>query len=131
MEIISNWVLVALIAFVGLQQWLRHHRRLMIHRERLAAIEKGIDLPVVEHEAQRSSWNTQRLLLFAGLVWTSLGIGASVLFSALQGQTVPVPWEAAGTTTRIPDGMQWIGVAPLGIGLSHLAVYFVGEKRER
>jgi hypothetical protein len=130
MEIISNWVLVALIGFVAFQQWLRHHRRLMVHRERLAALEKGVELPVLEQEIQRSSWNVQRLLLFGGLVWTSLGIGAFVLFSALSGQVVPIPWEATGTTARIPEGLQWIGVAPVGIGLSHLTVYALGKRKE-
>ncbi len=41
-------IVIALIAYLGFRQWLRQHRRSMIHRERLAAIEKGIELPPLE-----------------------------------------------------------------------------------
>jgi hypothetical protein len=30
----------------------------------------------------------------------------------------------------IPPGIQWIGVAPIGIGLSHLIVYWVERRRK-
>jgi hypothetical protein len=66
-------VILAIAATYTVQMWARHQRRLMIHRERLAAIEKGIELPPLEHEIQKRSWNVQRLLLLAGLVWISLG----------------------------------------------------------
>ena len=65
------------------QLWTRHQRRLMIHRERLAAIEKGTELPPLEQEIQRGNWNVQRLLLLAGLVWISIGIAAFPLLSSL------------------------------------------------
>jgi hypothetical protein len=67
--------LAVILAFVAFVQWMRQQRRLMIHRERIAAIEKGIELPPVTQEVQRSSWNVQRLLLLAGLVWISIGVG--------------------------------------------------------
>jgi Tfp pilus assembly protein PilX len=43
MEIVI--VIVAFIAVAGFRQWLQHHRRAMIHRERLAAVEKGLEIP--------------------------------------------------------------------------------------
>jgi hypothetical protein len=95
----------------------------MIHRERLAAIEKGVDLPPVEQETRRSSWNVQRFLLLAGLIWLSLGIGAFVTLSALLADPTPV-------TEGIPQGMQWIGLATACIGLSHVIVYVIGKRRE-
>ena len=116
-------VWVAVIAFVGFYQWLRYQRRVLIHRERLAALEKGIELPPVEQEVRRSAWTAQRILLLAGLTWISLGIGAITVLSALLAH----PSQAS---EHIPGGIQWIGVAPIGIGLSHLVVYFVGAKRE-
>ena len=67
---------VAILAFIfyaAFQQFLRAQRRQMIHRERLAALEKGIDLPPLEREIQRRSWNVQRILVLAGLTWVSLG----------------------------------------------------------
>src|SRR5207248_11752196 len=117
-------VIVALIVYMGFRQWLTHHRRVMIHRERLAAVEKGIELPPVEQEVQRSAWNVQRIVLLAGLCWISVGIGAFVLLSALLAYRSPASQE-------IPAGMQWVGVAPFAIGVSHLIVYLAGKKREK
>src|SRR5262249_49137481 len=105
-------VIVAVIGYLAFRQWLQLDRRKMIHRERLAAIEKGVDLPPLEQEAWRSNWNVQRFLLLAGLVWLSLGVGAFVTLSALLAHPTPV-------TQEIPQGMQWIGLAPACIGLSH------------
>jgi hypothetical protein len=116
-------VFVALIAYMGFQQWLRYRRRMIMHSERLAAIEKGIELPPLEQEVQRNTWNVQRIILLAGLIWISLGIGAFVTLSALLAHLSPV-------TKDIPQEMQWIGVAPVAIGLSHVIVYLVGKKKE-
>ena len=96
----------------------------MINRERLAAIEKGIELPPLEQEVQRRSWDVQRILLLAGLTWVSLGVGAFVVLTAV----LSYPSDAA---QEIPQGLQWIGVAPAAIGLSHLIVYFVGKTKEK
>ena len=82
-----------------------------------------MDLPPLEQEVQRSSWNVQRFLLLAGLVWMSLGFGAFVMLSAMLAH--PTPGKEG-----VPQGMQWIGVAPVCIGLSHLIVYLIGKKRE-
>ena len=114
-------VVVAFIALVGFRQWLQHNRRMMIHRERLNAIEKGIELPPLEQEVKRSNWNVQRILLLAGLIWISLGISVFVVFSALLAHSQQAP---------IPQGIQWIGIAPATIGLSHLIVFLVGGKKE-
>jgi hypothetical protein len=127
--------IVLVAAYAGFQQWLRQQRRFMIHRERLAALEKGIDLPPLEQEVQRRSWNIQRFLLFAGLIWVSLGIGTYLVLNALVGQSFQYFWghDRFGNPFWIPvqirDGMQWIGVSLLGIGLSHLIVYAAGKNR--
>lgn len=103
------------LVFAGYQQWLRYQRRLLVHRERLAAIEKGVDLPPVDDEMKRRAFNTQRMLLFAGLIWMSLGAGAlSGDISSLIGN---------------PISLQ-VGVALVGVGLSHLIVYAVSRKRD-
>ena len=116
-------VFIALIGFAAFQQYLRHHRRIMVHRERLAAVEKGIELPPLDQEVRRSSVNVSRILLFDGLIWVSVGIGAYEVLSALLAHPSPM-------TAEIPEGIQWIGIAPVGIGLSHLIVYALGRKRE-
>lgn len=117
MEIVI--VIVALIAFAGFRQRLKYQRRAMIHSERLAAIEKGVEIPPLEQELSRSNWNVQRILLLSGLIWISLGIGTFVVLKALLGNP--------GSTDL--QGFQWIGIAPVMIGLSHLIVYLVGRKK--
>ena len=119
-------LVAVLVLYAGFQQWIRHQRRVMSHRERLAAIEKGIELPPVEHEGSRAAWNTERLLLLAGLIWISLGIAVMFLLNNLVGQ----PFHIWGLDILVLDGMQWIGGALAGIGLSHLVVYAV-SKRQR
>src|SRR5207249_8474568 len=105
-------VAIALIAYAGYREWLRQQRRTLIHRERLAAIEKGVDLQPLEQEQKRTSWNVQRTLLLAGLIWLSLGICAYVTLSA-------VIASPANAKLEIPPGVQWIGLGPTAIGISH------------
>jgi len=116
-------VAIALVGYAAYREWLRHKRRTLIHRERLSAIEKGVDLPPLEQEQKRSSWNVQRTLLLAGLIWLSLGICAYVTLSVL----ISSP---ANTNLEIPSGIQWIGLGPAAIGVSHLLVYLVGKRKE-
>lgn len=118
-------LVAVLVVFAGFQQWIRHQRRVMAHRERLAAIEKGIELPPVEQEVNRVAWNAQRLLLFAGLVWISIGIALVFLLNNLIGQ----PFHVWGLDILVLDGMQWIGGALIGIGVSHLVVYAVTTRQ--
>jgi hypothetical protein len=117
-------VTIVLIAYFGLREWLRHKRRALIHQERLAAIEKGIDLPPLEQETKRRAWNVQRTLLLAGLIWTSLGVCAYVTLSAI----IASPQNAR---LEIPPGIQWLGLGPMAIGVSHLVVYLAGKQKER
>jgi hypothetical protein len=140
MELLTIITLVAIAAVATVhvfQLWARHQRRLMIHRERLAAIEKGAELPPLEQEIQRGSWNVQRLLLLAGLVWVSLGMAAFPLLKTLGGQRLQIPWGYDNTgnplwqMVQVPWGLEWIGVALVGIGVSHLIVYAIGKQKER
>ena len=117
-------IVVAVIAYFAFRQWILHHRRVLIHRERLAAIEKGVDLPALEHEVKRSTWNVQRLLLLCGLIWISIGVAAFLVLTAI------LSFPATEATGDIPKGMQLIGIAPIGIGIAHLITYWVGIRRE-
>jgi hypothetical protein len=117
-------VAIALIAFAGYREWLRHQKRALIHRERLAAIEKGVDLPPLEVEQKRISWNVQRTLLLAGLIWLSVGICVFVTLSV-------VIASPANAKLEIPPGVQWIGLGLAAIGVSHLLVYLAGKRKEQ
>jgi hypothetical protein len=123
-------VVVALIMFAAFNQLLRNYRRQMIHKERLAALEKGVELPSFEQESpKRMSWNVQQLLLLAGLVWISIGVGAAVVLSAVIVGQRHTP--LADGLTPVPEGLQFIGVPLILIGVSHLIVYVVGRARDR
>ena len=122
-EAATALVIIAMIGFVAFRQYLSHHRRIMIHRERLAAIEKGAPLPPVEQEIRRSNVNVQRILLLAGLVWVALGVTAFVVLSSV------IVMASPKFTDDIPRGIQYIALAPIGIGLAHLIVFFVGKNK--
>ena len=133
-------VFVAIVAYIGFMQWLRHQRRAMVHRERLAAIEKGASLPADAElqrgflaalawppetgaggDEERRKWNVQRLLLLAGLVWLSIGISAYVVLSAVLAANSPA---AAGR----PPGHRVDRPGPGDDRLSHLIVLRRGPK---
>jgi hypothetical protein len=116
-------MMIAILAFLAFGMWLRQQRRMMIHRERIAALEKGIDLPPVTQEAQISSWNVQRLLLLAGFVWISIGTGFYLMFSEM----LRNPTEA---TRDVPHGIQFVGYGLIGVGISHLIAYAAGSRRD-
>ena len=115
-------VILAIITYMGYREWMRHQRRELLHKERLSAIEKGMDVPSIDQEIRRGSWNVQRTLLLAGLIWISLGVSAFVALSAVLSGPSP--------DRDIPQGAQWIGLAPTLIGISHLIVYAAGKKKE-
>ena len=124
METFSGVLALAVIlGFVGFGMWLRQQRRLMIHRERLAALEKGIELPPVLQEVQRTSWNVQRLLLLAGLVWMSIGTGFYLVFSEMLRHTTEF-------TKDVPPGIQYVGYGLIGVGVSHLIAFAAGFRKD-
>jgi hypothetical protein len=117
MTSMSFVLLVAiLLVFVAFQNWLRYQRRLLLHRERLASIERGTELPPVEAELKRRGFGVQRALILGGLVWISLGAGAlSGDVSSLIGNPVSRP----------------LGIALVGVGLSHLVVSVIARVQDR
>lgn len=95
----------------------------MIHRERLAAIEKGIELPPATQEVQRSAWSVQRLLLLAGLVWISIGTGFYLVFSEMLRNPTDF-------TRDVPHGIQYVGYGLIGVGVSHLIAFAAGLRKD-
>jgi hypothetical protein len=132
--VIVTAILVLLVAYL-FQLWTRHQRRLMIHRERLAALEKGVELPPLVEEIQRGSFNVQRLLLLAGLCWVSVGVALFMTLNELAGGDISLPIGVDGSgftwaSVHVHSDLRPLGLAPIGIGLSHIIVYFVGRRRE-
>jgi hypothetical protein len=89
----------------------------LYHQERMAAIEKGVELPPVpdaffyEDGPKRPASPHRRLL--AGLVWLFVGLAVTgaLFFSGHR-----------------PNA--WFGLIPTGIGAAYLIYYFVVGKRE-
>jgi hypothetical protein len=124
MEALASALSIAVVfAFLGFGMWLRQQRRVMIHRERLTALEKGLEPPQpLQTESIRITYNVQRLLLLGGLIWISIGIGWYLVFSTM----LRTPIEA---TRDVPPGIQYVGYGLIGIGVSHIIAYLAGRNR--
>jgi hypothetical protein len=88
--------------------------RQLRHQERMAAIEKGIDLP-------RESTPGSSALLLRGLIWFFIGIAMVLFFtivSVVEGERDAL--SGAG-----------LGLIPAGVGIAYLAVYRVRSRQER
>ena len=84
------------------------------HRERMAAIERGMELPALPESfyqgikpARRSSY------LLPGLVWLFVGIGLFVALGVVAGEEV-----------------RYFGLIPIGVGLAFLIYYFVEGRKQ-
>jgi len=120
-------LVASVLAFVGFRQWLRHQQRMMVHRERLAALEKGVDLPPWPDEpSSRFDFGVDSLLLLSGLIWLAIGLGgmlaAFVIVSHPQVQRIP---EA------VPPSIALIGLPVALIGVAHLLVYRARRRTSR
>ncbi|HLS80928.1 MAG TPA: DUF6249 domain-containing protein [Steroidobacter sp.] len=95
----------------------RKRRRLMElhHTERMAAIERGMDIPPLPLELIDAPRRRRRSSLLPGLVWFFIGL--AVAGGMLLGDERDAPWM--------------ISLVPLGVGLAYLIYYFVeGRKLE-
>jgi Domain of unknown function (DUF6249) len=96
----------------------RKRRRLMElhHAERMAAIERGMDIPPLPMELiDGGSPRRRRTSLLPGLVWFFVGL--AIAGGMLLANEEDVPWM--------------VGLIPLGIGAAYLIYYFTeGRKIE-
>ena len=92
----------------------------------MAAIERGLELPAIEKEAERRTWNVQRYLLIAG--WSFIFAGVAV-FLAITTITAGIPQGQISSGLPV-KGSQYLGIIPLGVGIAHLITYYAGRNRE-
>jgi hypothetical protein len=92
----------------------RNRRRLMElhHAERMAAIERGMEVPPLPLELIDGKSKKRRSSLLPGLVWSFIGL-AMVAGSLSIGDDLPVVF----------------GLVPLGIGIAYL-IYYAVEGRQ-
>ena len=91
-----------------------HKRRRLMelhHAERMAAIERGMDIPPLPIELidGRSTPKRRRSALLPGLIWAFIGLAFVVGAITRGGDEIPV----------------FAGLIPLGVGLAYLIYYFV------
>lgn len=96
---------------------LNYHRRRRLmelhHAERMAAIERGMEIPPLPLALLEGDSGRRRTSLLPGLVWLFVGIAA---YASLE---------------RLAPEPALIGMIPVGIGLAYLIYYFVeGRKLE-
>lgn len=111
-----------LLAFVGFRQWLRHQQRVLVHRERLVALEKGVELPPWP-DAPRSGLGGQGVLLLSGLIWLALGIGGMIAAYVIVPQLT--------ISDAPPPSIGLVGLPAALVGVAHLVVYGVQRRGPR
>jgi hypothetical protein len=112
--------LAVLLAFIGYRQWLRHQQRVLIHKERLAALEKGADLPAWP-ESARPVLGVRQILLLSGLIWLAIGIGGMIAAFAIVPQLQHIH-------DAPPPNIGLLGIPVALIGAAHLIVYVLQRR---
>ena len=142
---------VLVLVLAGL--YLRYRQKLMLHQERMAALEKGTAIPLGPEPAP---WSPRAYLL-RGLIWSFSGAALIVclLGIAWSSQRPPsaeyvayrardisrdlnVPLDQARQMLErdqavhgMPAGVALLGVVPLAVGLAYLVFYYTDESRKR
>lgn len=86
----------------------------LIHAQRMAAIERGMELPPASLDfASELTRGKPRTALLPGLVWLFVGLAIT-----------------SSSANEFDDGMPLLfGLVPIGIGLAYLIYYFVEERK--
>jgi hypothetical protein len=119
-------VMLVPISIVAITTYFGHKRTEMIHRERMAAIEKGL-LPPGElkdpesGEKEEDAAKPAPNFLRCGLFWLCPG-GAAVAFSLLFLGDAP-------SGVRLP--ILGVSLVCAGIGLAYLVIFFVENEKGR
>jgi hypothetical protein len=115
------------IGIVAVNSYFSHRRLELIHRERMAAIEKGLppvgDLPD-PHQEQRKEEEGAKTppdYLKRGLFWLLPG-GGMVVFSL-------IALEDLMSAIRLP--ILGVSVICAGVGAAYMVMYFVDQERRR
>src|SRR5262245_43374272 len=144
----------AFLAVVGLfvyGLYLRFRRRELQHKERMAAIEKGVAVPdLTDIEAG------PRIYLLRGMIWLLSGIALSVFLVVLSATTqfpksaeerfreantiarlggtadqIQQAQNDTGNQYRLPYAVSLIGLIPVGVGVAYLIFHRVETTRAR
>ena len=133
--------------------FLRSRKQHLLHLERMAALEKGVALPVAPPERP---WST-RVYLLRGLIWSFSGAALFLCLLGLSAARRPmsavdrameahylsknagITMEQAGEivqrdagreTNGPPGSIALLGLLPLSVGLAYLVFYYTGERQK-
>jgi amino acid transporter len=156
----SPLILLALVAFlifvlILAVLYLRYRQKLMLHQERMSALEKGTAIPLGPEPAP---WSP-RVYLLRGLIWSFSGAAVIVCLLGLSwssqrpqsaeivalrareiSQSLQIPIDQARQIaekdqaterTGMSPGVAMLGVVPLAVGLAYLVFYFTDDARKR
>ena len=86
----------------------------LVHAQRMAAIERGMELPPASLEfATETGRGKPRTALLPGLMWLFVGLAITGSNFSSYGDGPPL----------------FVGLIPIGIGLAYLIYYFVEERK--
>ena len=146
-------LLISILTVIIVQLILRHRDQQMLHRERMAALEKGVDVPLAA--PLRVS---PRLHLLRGLMWTFASLGLvifllgmtwatekptynlNITYNAHELEKLGVPQQEARKLAEqdakaraqgMPEGYALFGLIPMGVGIAYLVFYYSEESRRR
>jgi hypothetical protein len=149
-------VIVTGALLISLSLYFRYKRRELVHRERIAALEKGVDPALFSHTLGPEDAWTPRIYLLRGMIWLFTGISLTAFAVGLSEsmryrenpedrleriahlRNLGVPEEqlkelAASKEFRsyqkIPEGWAFLGLVPMGVGLAYL-IFHVTEGRK-
>lgn len=117
------------LAFLAIWSDYRKRRDLidMLHRERMLALEKGLELPEIprtlvgEQPESKPGYVSPTKGLKGGLIWLVTGLGFTLFFAFEVGRTGDGRWNGPNPA---------LGLIPAGIGVVNLICYWV-ERRAR
>jgi len=154
-EVALLLVCLAIMAVVMMVLYLRYRNLQLLHQERMAALEKGVAVPVARALAP---WSP-RVYLLRGLLWSSTGLAIMICLLGLAVASAHRPesaesrmWRAKTLTEnlgismdqaqqivdkdqniddrRVPLSIALLGLIPLGVGIAYLIFYYSDESRK-
>jgi hypothetical protein len=135
--VLVGFMIVGAIVVLSLNN--RFRLRELDHKEKLAAIEKGVDLPVRE----TAPW-TPRTYLLHGMIWLFAGLATFVALSAIASTShhvMPIEARLAAVNDArfrgaTPEELEMLLKAPrqdegipIGVGLAYLIFYRVESRK--
>jgi hypothetical protein len=148
-------MMLVIASAVGIIVWslgLRYKRRELQHKERLAALEKGMPLPTLTDVETPAPW-TPRVYLLRGMIWLFTGVGLTLFLGVLsvtaqhprsaQERVREANWlrQSGATEDQVREvqndtspqygpglGIALIGLVPIGVGAAYLIFYRVEGK---